>query len=316
MDLNLNPILEKYSLSDYHLVGAGTTHDQAYAVDSNGTVTLNVVDDKNPTGSPKTIQITGLASQSGVNAGRTTIKSSDNSVTVSDSVPNSDTHTYDIKVDYSKIPANLTVTYNGDNGTAGSNTMDKAIAFSGTANQIVTKAGDGKVTFKLADDVSGIQSVTTGDAKLNTDGLTVTGGPSVLKTGINAGGKTISNLAEAAQDTDAATLGQVKDARTKVTAGNNVAGVGSSEDAATHQMTYTVNVDNLKVKANDGTAKEVALKTGLNFKNGNNTTAVVGDNGEVKYDLNPALTGLTSVMTGNRTLDTNGLSISGGPKFT
>lgn len=316
VDLNLNPILEKYSLSDYHLVGAGTTHDQAYAVDSNGTVTLNVVDDKNPTGSPKTIQITGLASQSGVNAGRTTIKSSDNSVTVSDSVPNSDTHTYDIKVDYSKIPANLTVTYNGDNGTAGSNTMDKAIAFSGTANQIVTKAGDGKVTFKLADDVSGIQSVTTGDAKLNTDGLTVTGGPSVLKTGINAGGKTISNLAEAAQDTDAATLGQVKDARTKVTAGNNVAGVGSSEDAATHQMTYTVNVDNLKVKANDGTAKEVALKTGLNFKNGNNTTAVVGDNGEVKYDLNPALTGLTSVTTGNSTLDTNGLTISGGPKFT
>lgn len=316
VDLNLNPILEKYSLSDYHLVGAGTTHDQAYAVDSNGTVTLNVVDDKNPTGSPKTIQITGLASQSGVNAGRTTIKSSDNSVTVSDSVPNSDTHTYDIKVDYSKIPANLTVTYNGDNGTAGSNTMDKAIAFSGTANQIVTKAGDGKVTFKLADDVSGIQSVTTGDAKLNTDGLTVTGGPSVLKTGINAGGKTISNLAEAAQDTDAATLGQVKDARTEVAAGNNVAGVGSSEDAATHQMTYTVNVDNLSVKANNETAKSVTLKNGLTFNNGTNTTASVGDNGEVKYDLNSNLTGLTSVTAGNSTLDTNGLTISGGPKFT
>lgn len=71
VDLNLNPILEKYSLSDYHLVGDGTTHDQAYAVDSNGTVTLNVVDDKNPTGTPKTIQITGLASQSDVDAGWT-----------------------------------------------------------------------------------------------------------------------------------------------------------------------------------------------------------------------------------------------------
>lgn len=316
VDLNLNPILEKYSLSDYHLVGAGTTHDQAYVVDSNGTVTLNVVDDKNPTGTPKTIQITGLASQSGVNAGRTTVKSSDSSVIVNDGTSNSDTHTYDIKVDYSKIPANLTVTYSGDNGTAGSNTMDNATAFSGTANQIVTKAENGKVTFKLADDISGIQSVTTGDAKLDTDGLTVTGGPSVLKTGINAGGKTISNLADAAQDTDATTLGQVKNARTKVAAGSNVAGVGSSEDAAMHQMTYTVNVDNLSVKANDGTAKEVTLKTGLNFKDGNNTTAIVGDDGEVKYDLNPALTGLTSVTAGNSTLDTNGLTISGGPKFT
>ena len=312
VDLNLNPILEKYSLSDYHLVGAGTTHDQAYAVDSNGTVTLNVVDDKNPTGSPKTIQITGLASQSGVNAGRTTIKSSDNSVTVSDSVPNSDTHTYDIKVDYSKIPANLTVTYNGDNGTAGSNTMDKATAFNGTANQIVTQAGDGKVSFKLADNISGIQSVTTGDAKLDTNGLTITEGPSVLKTGINAGGKTISNLAEAAQDTDAATLGQVKDARTKVAAGNNVAGGVPSEDAATHQMTYTVNVDNLSVKANNEAAKSVTLKDGLTFNNGTNTTATVDNNGEVKYDLNSTLTGLTSVTAGNSTLDTNGLTIKDG----
>lgn len=171
VDLNLNPILEKYSLSDYHLVGDGTTHDRAYAVDSNGTVTLNVVDDKNPNGTPKTIQITGLASQSGVNAGRTTVKSSDSSVTVSDSTANSDIHTYDIKVDYSKIPANLTVRYSGDNGTSGSNTMDKTTAFSGTANQIVTTAADGKVSFKLADDISGIQSVTTGDAKLNTNGL-------------------------------------------------------------------------------------------------------------------------------------------------
>lgn len=317
VDLNLNPILEKYSLSDYHLVGAGTTHDQAYAVDSNGTVTLNVVDDKNPTGTPKTIQITGLASQTGVNAGRTTVKSSDSSVIVNDGTSNSDTHTYDIKVDYSKIPANLTVQYSGDNGTAGSNTMDKATAFSGTANQIVTKAENGKVTFKLADNISGIQSVTTGNAKLDTNGLTITDGPSVLKTGINGGGKTISNVDDAAQDTDAATLKQVKNARTVVAKGNNVKDVTPVESTdGTHQVTYTVNVDNLSVKANKEAAKSVTLKNGLTFNNGTNTTASVGDNGEVKYDLNPTLTGLTSVTAGNSTLDTNGLTISGGPKFT
>jgi len=313
VDLNLNPILEKYSLSDYHLVGAGTTHDQAYAVDSNGTVTLNVVDDKNPTGTPKTIQITGLASQSGVNAGRTTVKSSDSSVIVNDGTSNSDTHTYDIKVDYSKIPANLTVKYSGDNGTTGSNTMDKATAFSGTANQIVTRAEDGKVTFKLADNISGIQSVTTGDAKLDTNGLTITDGPSVLKTGINGGGKTISNVADAAQDTDAATLKQVKNARTVVAKGNNVKDVTPVESTdGTHQVTYTVNVDNLSVKANNEAAKSVTLKNGLTFNNGTNTTASVGENGEVKYDLNSTLTGLTSVTAGNSTLDTNGLTIKEG----
>lgn len=317
VDLNLNPILEKYSLSDYHLVGAGTTHDQAYAVDSNGTVTLNVVDDKNPTGTPKTIQITGLASQTGVNAGRTTVTSSDSSVKVSDSTANSNTHTYDIKVDYTKIPANLRVQYSGDNGTAGSNTMDKATAFSGTAGQIVTTAENGKVSFKLADDISGINSVTTGGSKLDTNGLTVTGGPSVLKSGINAGGKTISNVGDAAQDTDAATLRQVKNARTVVAKGNNVKDVTPVESTdGTHQVTYTVNVDNLSVKANTETAKSVTLNNGLTFNNGTNTTASVGSNGEVKYDLNSILTGLTSVTAGNSTLDTNGLTISGGPKFT
>ncbi|WP_298676479.1 ESPR-type extended signal peptide-containing protein [uncultured Megasphaera sp.] len=313
VDLNLNPILEKYSLSDYHLVGAGTTHDQAYAVDSNGTVTLNVVDDKNPTGTPKTIQITGLASQTGVNAGRTTVKSSDSSVIVNDGTSNSDTHTYDIKVDYSKIPANLIVQYSGDNGTSGSNTMDKATAFSGTANQIVTKAENGKVTFKLADNISGIQSVTTGNAKLDTNGLTVTGGPSVLKTGINGGGKTISNVADAVNDTDAATLKQVKNARTVVAKGNNVKDVTPVESTdGTHQVTYTVNVDNLSVKANKEASKSVTLKNGLTFNNGTNTTASVSDNGEVKYDLNSTLTGLTSVTAGNSTLDTNGLTIKEG----
>lgn len=311
VDLNLNPILEKYSLSDYHLVGAGTTHDQAYAVDSNGTVTLNVVDDKNPTGTPKTIQITGLASQTGVNAGRTTVTSSDSSVKVSDSTANSNTHTYDIKVDYSKIPANLRVQYSGDNGTAGSNTMDKATAFSGTAGQIVTTAENGKVSFKLANDISGINSVTTGDSKLDTNGLTVTGGPSVLKSGINAGGKTISNVGDAARDTDAATLGQVKNARTVVTGGSNVDSVTPSE-GANNQMTYTVDVDNLSVKANTEAPKSVTLKKGLTFNNGTNTTASVSDDGEVKYDLNSTLTGLTSVTAGNSTLDTNGLTIKDG----
>lgn len=312
VDLDLNPILGKYSLSDYHLVGSGTTEDQPYTVSPDGTVTLNVVDSKNAA-NKKTIQITGLASQSGVNAGRTTVKSSDSSITVSDSTANSDTHTYDIKVDYSKMPANLKVHYSGDNGTSGSNTLDKATAFSGTAGQIVTTAADGKVSFKLADDISGIKSVTTGDAKLAITGLTITDGPSVLKTGIDAGGKTISNVGDAVNETDAVTLQQVKKARTKVAAGDNVKEVASSEATdGSHQMTYTVNVDNLSVKANKEAAKSVTLKNGLTFNNGTNTTASVGDNGEVKYDLNSILTGLTSVTAGNSTLDNSGLTIKEG----
>ena len=287
VDLNLNPILEKYSLSDYHLVGAGTTHDQAYAVDSNGTVTLNVVDDKNSTGTPKTIQITGLASQSGVSAGRTTVTSSDHSVTVNDSSPNSDTHTYDIKVDYSKIPANLKVQYRGDNGTAGSNTMNTATAFTGTANQIVTTAADGKVSFKLADNISGIQSVSTGDAKLDTNGLTVTNGPTFTKSNIDVNNQQIHKVTAGTLDTDVANVGQVKAATTEVRAGTNASLVATTADATDKHNLYTVTVDNLSLSQN-GTKKVgtgVALKDGLDFQNGTNTTASVTADGKVSFSI-------------------------------
>lgn len=286
VDLNLNPILEKYSLSDYHLVGAGTTHDQAYAVDSNGTVTLNIVDDKNPTGTPKTIQITGLASQTGVNAGRTTVTSSDSSVKVLDSTANSDTHTYDIKVDYSKIPANMKVQYSGDNGTSGSNTMNTATAFSGTANQIVTTATDGKVSFKLADGISGIKSVTTGDSKLNTDGLTVTNGPTFTKSNIDVNNQQIHKVTAGESDTDAANVGQVKAATTEVQAGTNVSVGKPATDSTDSHKIYTVNVDNLSLSQNGtkvGTG--VALKNGLDFQNGTNTTASVTADGKVSFSI-------------------------------
>lgn len=132
VDLNLNPILEKYSLSDYHLVGAGTTHDQAYAVDTNGTVTLNVVDDKNPNGAAKTIQIIGLASQSDVNAGWT-IKGKDSA--------NADVN--------ANIGKGKTVTYNNGSYTKAVVTKDdsgNATVTVDVTTGTLTTGTDGKIT--------------------------------------------------------------------------------------------------------------------------------------------------------------------------
>ena len=58
--------------------------------------------------------------------------------------------------------------------------------------------------------------------------------------------------------------------------------------------TYSVNFNGenaskvipLSYKANDGEAKTVTLSEGLNFKNGTQTTAEVGDNGVVKFNVN------------------------------
>lgn len=187
--------------------------------------------------------------------------------------------------------------------------------------------GNATLTVKLNKDIT-LDSVTTGSTTLNTSGvsngdmsLTNTGlviknndaskQVSVTTSGVSMGSQRIQHVADATQDTDAATLKQVKNARTVVAGGSNVAGVTPAE-GANNQMTYTVNVDNLSVKANNEAAKSVTLKNGLTFNNGTNTTASVGDNGEVKYDLNSTLTGLTSVTAGNSTLDTNGLTIKDG----
>ena len=229
----------------------------------------------------------------------------------------------------------------GDDATAKKVKLGKQLNVVGGTNDasklsdnnigVVTTAdaeGNATLTVKLNKDIN-LDSVKTGNTTLNTNGvfngdmsLTNTGlviknndaskQVSVTTSGVSMGSQRIQNVADATSDTDAATLKQVKNARTKVTAGSNVAGVDSSEDTTTHQMTYTVNVDNLSVKANNEAAKSVTMKNGLTFNNGTNTTASVGDNGEVKYDLNSTLIGLTSVTAGNSTLDTNGLTIKDG----
>ncbi|EKI1749161.1 YadA-like family protein, partial [Salmonella enterica] len=67
---------------------------------------------------------------------------------------------------------------------------------------IRTVAKDGQVDILLADNLN-VTSVKTGDTRLNTDGLHITGGPSVTTGGINAGNRVISNVGDAVNDTDA-----------------------------------------------------------------------------------------------------------------
>ena len=88
---------------------------------------------------------------------RTTVKSTDGTVSVVDknaNDPNATSHDYDLSVDMSKVAGAVDLKYKGDNNTQGSNKLSEAVTFSGTANQIVTTAENGKVTFRLADDVT------------------------------------------------------------------------------------------------------------------------------------------------------------------
>ncbi|MGN6992407.1 hypothetical protein ACTHSS_10680, partial [Neisseria sp. P0009.S003] len=116
-------------------------------------------------------------------------------------------------------------------------------AYRSSDRNIVTTVSDNQIDFKLAKDIT-VDSVTAGDSKLNSDGLTITGGPSVTKSGINAAGNKVTNVAAGTDDTDAVNYSQLKQqsaaARTEVAAGTNIKDVVKTT-GANGQDIYTVN---------------------------------------------------------------------------
>ena len=98
---------------------------------------------------------------------------------------------------------------------------------------------------------------------------------------------------------------------TDTTDANNPLTVTGTTSADGTTKDYKVTIDgtkvaaktNLSYKANDGTAKQVSLADGLNFKNGNMTTASIDDAGIVKYDVNTEMitAGADGTITGPAT---------------
>ena len=85
---------------------------------------------------------------------------------------------------------------------------------------------------------------------------------------ISAGGMKIQDVAEGTADTDAVNVKQLKDSISNI---SNVA-----VDAADIKLGY---------KADGANAQTTSLKDGLNFKSGELTTATVGENGKVTYNV-------------------------------
>ncbi len=76
-------------------------------------------------------------------------------------------------------------------------------------NNIKVTQANGKVTVATKDNVT-FNSVTAGGNTLNGNGLSISGGPSVTKSGIDAGNKTITNVANGVNDSDAVNVAQLK----------------------------------------------------------------------------------------------------------
>ncbi len=65
-------------------------------------------------------------------------------------------------------------------------------------------------------------TITIGDTVVNKDGLTINGGPSVTKGGVNAGNQSVTNVKDGTADNDAVNVKQLKAAKTEVEAGDHI----------------------------------------------------------------------------------------------
>ena len=150
--------------------------------------------------------------------------------------------TYEVKFDGEKAAKQIPLTYKA-NGTGDQTVkLDKGLNFTNGSNTTASVAADGVVKYDLNKDVDLTKngSLTIGDTKVNNDGVTITGGPSVTKTGINAGNLNITNVKAGVNDTDAVNVKQLKDARTVVTSNDNSVTVNKTENG--NQVTYDLHV--------------------------------------------------------------------------
>ena len=198
------------------------------------------------------------------------------------------------------------VTVNGTANTIGglSNTTWNGTAVSGrAATEDQLKAATGATTLKFTGDVA----TNTGSVNLKDDTFGIKGDGKYISTDVN--GKNVNLTVSEAEVKKSAVAAvtvstDTTDANNPLTVTPTTSADGTTKDyKVTIDGTKIANKTNLSYKANGGTAKQVSLADGLNFKNGTLTTASIDDNGVVKYDVNTAsiTAGADGTITGPTT---------------
>ena len=199
------------------------------------------------------------------------------------------------------VDANTTVTtkgltFTGDSSKSNVKKLGDEVEITGDDN-ITTEAKPNGVQVKL-NKVLNVTSVKAGDTTINNDGLTVNGGPSVTKSGINAGNKKITGVEAGTDDKDAVNVSQLNDVKKVANKGWNLTANGSnSSNVAPGETVDLNNTDgNIQITKN-------ATDDNVTF-NLNKTINVTNVNA----------TG--NVTAGDTVLNTDGLTITGGPSVT
>ena len=200
------------------------------------------------------------------------------------------------------------MTASGANGTVSFTTTNVDVAGNQIHNVATGTAGTDAVNVDQLNSVvaanKAVESVVADSQVDNIAAVRVTNGKSTgdanAQYGVYVSKNTVRNIAK-----DAVTF--KGDDVIKVT--RQVNENGADVVTTTYNGGNAAKVTPLTYKANGGAANTTTLNTGLDFTNGNNTTASVAANGVVKFDLNKDLKGLDSAkFNGGVVINNDGIN--------
>ena len=340
------------SATDYRLV-RNSSADGSYKVNDNGEVSLTV-EDKNHAGVKEQVTINNIASKSSVdkltdravkydiNNGvvdktKVTLEGADGT-TITNVKEGAVTATSKDAINGSQLfktkeeLINKGMKFGGDSGNVINKKLGEQVNVKGgitdasklTAEDNIGVVSDGSNDLKvrLAKDLKGLNSVTVGDTKVTSNGVTISNGAtnnasvSLTKTGLDNGGNKITNVARGTIDSDAVNLAQLKEvsnsasaANTKVAEGKNIK-VDESIDNVTKAKTYTVGLKDDVTLGSGNTAININGTTGIvKAGDGANVVTINGTNGTInsgKVTIN-GTTGTVNELT-NRTWNPNAIT--------
>ncbi|ETS92923.1 trimeric autotransporter adhesin coiled stalk domain protein, partial [Veillonella sp. AS16] len=264
------------SATDYRLV-RNSGGDGSYKVNDNGEVTLTV-EDKNHADKKEQVTINNIASKKSVDEltdravkydikngvvdkTKVTLEGADGTI-ITNVKDGAVTATSKDAINGSQLfktkeeLINKGMKFGGDSGNVINKKLGEQVNVKGgitdpsklTAEDNIGVVSDGSNDLKarLAKDLKGLDSVTTGQTVINNNGLTVGGKTFVTNNGFDANNTQIKNVKAGTDDSDAVNLKQLKEvsnsasaANTKVAEGKNIK-VDESIDNVTKAKTYTV----------------------------------------------------------------------------
>ena len=206
--------------------------------------------------------------------------------------------------------------FQGDAGTAIHKDLGQTLKISGgqadasklSENNIGVVNNNGVLNVKLAKDLTGLNSVTTGATTINNNGLTIGGNTFVTSNGFNANDTQITNVKAGTEDNHAVNLKQLKEvsnnaaaAKTVVKAGKNI-NVTDSEDPLTKAKTYTVGLQDTVTLGSGNTAVNIDGTKGIvKAGEGNNAVTINGTNSTINAG-NVAINGATGNINSGKVL--------------